>query len=157
MKSINRVLIIGIILNSGLLGCEKDSDRINSSLEGIIKDKYYGYEVFDEAYRDIYGAWKLYVVSGGIHGGGHENNFDFLTIKEFGIYAFSRNDSILEYGRIIIVEQTSETLQIRFEPDVHSKTFMYDSEKFVYLSGRDTLNLESPCCDRYNYHFNRQK
>lgn len=90
-----------------------------------------------------------------MHGGGHELTFDFLEIKRYGIYGFIRNDSIIEFGKIKIDAQTTETLLITFEYDENSETFMYDSEKYVNFYGKDTLSLDSPCCDRYNYHFIR--
>ena len=46
---------------------------------------------------------------------------------------------------------------ITFEPDENSETFMYDAEKYVHFYGKDTLILDSPCCDRFNYHFVREK
>jgi len=44
-----------------------------------------------------------------------------------------------------------------FESDENSETIMYDPEKYVNFYGKDTLSLDSPCCDRYNYHFLREK
>ena len=126
-------------------------------LDKFPADKYYESEIFSELNLDIYGRWKLYSVSGGIHGGGHELNFDYLEVYKFGIYGFIRNGSILEFGKINIAEQKDEELLITFNPDDNSEIFMTDSEKYVEFSGNDTLSLNSPCCDRYNYHFKRMK
>ena len=134
-------------------GCEKDSDTKDYMLVESARNKYYESEIFNETYLNIYGKWNLYGVSGGFFGGGHEPNFDYLEIKEFGIYDFIRNDSILEFGEILIDEQTDETLLISFEADDSSDIFMGDNEKYVYFYGKDTISLSSPCCDRYNYHF----
>ena len=128
---------------------------IDFTLDELQTDKYYESEIFDESNLDIYGKWELYGVSGGIHGNGHEINFDFLEIHKYGIYGFVSDGKILEYGKIKVDEQTGEELLITFEPDDNSEIFMYDSEKYFNLSGNDTLNLDSPCCDRYNYHFKR--
>ena len=147
----------GLFLNIGLISCEKDPVQIDFVLEGFETETYYESEIFDETYCSLYGKWRLYEVSGGIHGGGHTPNFDYLEIKKFGIYGFIRNDSILEYGRIIVDEQTKETLLIHFEPDANSDVFMYDSEKYVEFYEKGRLSLDSPCCDRYNYHFIRAK
>lgn len=125
-------------------------------LDSIPADNYYGSEIFDNPWTDIYGSWDLYGISGGIHGGGHELNFDHLEIKHFGIYGYIRSDSLLEYGRISIQEQTAESLLIIMESDENSKQFLYDSEKYVHFSGPDSLTLASPCCDRYNYHYSRR-
>lgn len=124
-------------------------------LFGISPYRYYEAEIFDEMNLPFYGTWQLFAVSGGIHGGGHELNFDYLEIKRYGIYGFIGNSSILEYGQILIDEQTDETLLIRFQPDTESDQFMHDSEKYVLFSGHDSLTLASPCCDRFNYHFER--
>lgn len=153
----NKISILGIILFIGFLGCEKETDKVDYYLDRFAENKYYDSEIFDESYLVIYGKWELFGVSGGLHGDGHEPNFDFLEIKRYGIYGFIRNDSIMEYGRIKIDEQTDEILLFTFESDENSETFRYDSEKYVNFYGNDTLSLDSPCCDGYNYHFNRAK
>ena len=137
------------------LSCEKENVLVDYIIDGFTENKYYDSEIFNEPNMGIYDKWELYNVSGGIHGGGHELNFDFLKINSYGIYGFIRNDSVIEFGRIRIDEQTSETLMITFEPDENSDTFMHDSEKYINFYGEDTLSLDSPCCDRYNYHFIR--
>ena len=80
-----------------------------------------------------------------------------MEVVKFGIYGFIRDGRLIEFGRIEINEQTSQGLLITFTPDENSEVFMYDSEKYVNLSGNDTLSLDSPCCDRFNYHFKRIK
>ena len=157
MKKINSILILSMILFVGIFSCEKKSSEIDDLLDKLPGNKYYESEIFNELNLDIYGKWKLYSVSGGIHGGGHELNFDYLEVHKFGIYGFIRNGSILEFGKINIDEQGSEELLITFKPDDNSEVFMYDSEKYVNFFGNDTLSLDSPCCDRYNYHFKRIK
>ncbi len=137
MIKTKRIVIFGALLFIGLLSCEKETDTDPDPL------------------LDIYGKWELNGISGGVGGGSHELSFDFLEIENDGIYSFTRDGSIIEYGRIKINEQTNETLLITFEPDANSETFMYDPVKNVNLFGEDTLSLDSPCCDRFNYHFNR--
>lgn len=124
-------------------------------LHEIETDRYYGEEIFDLNNLRIYGTWKLYAVSGGIHGGGHELNFDYLEVKKYGIYGYIKDDNILEYGRILIDEQTDESLLVRLQPDAQSGQFMTDNEKYVQFYGNDTLYLASPCCDRFVYHYSR--
>ncbi len=135
MIKIKGIVIFGALLFIGLLSCEKETDN--------------------DPLLDIYGIWELYGVSGGVNGGSHELTYDFLEIESYGIYSFIRDDNVIEFGRIKINEQTNETLLITFEPDANSETFMHDPEKYVNLIGTDTLSLDSPCCDRFNYHFNR--
>ncbi len=124
-------------------------------LNGIETDRYYQEEIFNPDNLRLYGIWKLYAVSGGIHGGGHELNFDYLEVKKYGIYGYIKDDNILEYGRILIDEQTDESLLVRLQPDAQSGQFMTDNEKYVQFYGNDTLYLASPCCDRYVYHYSR--
>ena len=154
MKRINSISILSLIICIGMFSCEKDTDF---KLDAFQEDKYYDSEIFDESNLDIYGKWKLYGVSGGFSGGGHDLNFDYLEVVKFGIYGFIRDGRLIEFGRIEINEQTSQGLLITFTPDENSEVFMYDSEKYVNLSGNDTLSLDSPCCDRFNYHFKRIK
>ena len=154
MKRIKSISILSLIIWIGMFSCEKDTDF---KLDAFQEDKYYDSEIFDESNLDIYGKWKLYGVSGGFSGGGHDLNFDYLEVVKFGIYGFIRDGRLIEFGRIEINEQTSQGLLITFTPDENSEVFMYDSEKYVNLSGNDTLSLDSPCCDRFNYHFKRIK
>ncbi len=155
MKIINSILFLSLILLTGIFSCEKATDKIDFTLDDISEDKYYDSEIFDESNLDIYGKWKLYSVSGGIHGDGHELNLDYLEVHKFGIYGFIRDGSILEFGRININDQVNEDLLINFMPDDNSEVFMNDSEKYINFIGNDTIILDSPCCDRYNYHFKR--
>jgi hypothetical protein len=154
-RNIFSVLIL-LIISYLLSGCEKTDDRIKFFLEDIPVDKYYPFEIVDEQFMDIYGNWRLDSISGGFFGTGYIPNFDFLELKETGIYGFIRNDTILEFGKIQIDEQTTERLKITFFPDnAVNNIFFFDSEKYIRLTGKDSLNLYSPCCDRYNYHFVR--
>lgn len=151
------ISVLTLLLSIVLLSCEKKVDPIVNKLDILTKNEYYNFEIFNDYFLDIYGKWELYEVTGGIHGEGHDLNFDILEIKEYGIYAFLRNDTILEFGKIKIDEQTNESLIITFKPDIDSEIFMYDSEKNIDLYGMDTLYLRSPCCDRYNYYFIRKE
>ncbi len=130
---------------------------IQLNVEYRYENRYYFSEIFEEDYTDIYGEWELKSVSGGIHGGGHELNFETLEISKIGQYRFIKDGTTIEQGKIIIEEQNSERLRISLEADPGSEVFMYDSEKFVSLTGTDTLDLNAPCCDRFNYHLIRTK
>jgi hypothetical protein len=150
-KIYTSILILGILL----AGCHHDCIETDSNFDELAMDAYYETEIFNQTFTEVYGNWKLYEVTGGIHGGGHDLNFDFLSIKKYGIYAFIKDDNILEFGRIHIDDQTNESLSITFNPHPKSEIFMYDSEKIITLQVNDTLFLDSPCCDRFNYHFSR--
>ncbi len=154
-----KVVIILILFIFGFGSCEKDSAEIPTQLEILDKTTYFDSEVFAECDRDIYGKWELIGVSGGLTGNGHDLNYDFLLIKEYGIYGFLRNDILLEYGKVSPALQLENQigLQLNFEKDENSALFFGDPEKYVVFNGRDSLSLNSPCCDRYNYHFKRVK
>ena len=124
-----------------------------------IDTMYYEHEIFNDAYTDIYGKWKLNEISGGLTGNGAELNFEYLIICKYGIYLFIDGDNLLEAGKIVIDEQSGEQLKISFSPDPSSSTFFYDAEKYVIFEGdnNERLILNSPCCDRYNYHFKREE
>jgi len=153
-----KLKIITLIFLAGILmaGCDKACNEIINDFDGLAMERYYETEIFNPSFSWIYGSWDLYEVSGGIHGGGHELNFDVLKIKKYGIYAFIKDDLVLEYGRINVDEQTHESLSISFVPHPDSEVFMWDNEKNVVFQGLDTMLLYSPCCDRFNYHFVRK-
>lgn len=140
-----------------LYQCDEENLISNLIIDSLNIDKYYPNEIFDSKNELIYGKWLLESISGGFHGGGHDPNFDYFEVKSIGIYGLVRNDSLLEYGKIKIDEQTDKNLLISLIPDKNSDTFLFDSEKYVDFNGADTLGLNSPCCDRYNYHFTRIK
>jgi hypothetical protein len=152
------VLIIGFLI-SILSSCDKETIKTTSALSEIETTKYFDTEIFAPNDLKIYGKWKLFGISGGLHGNGYDLNFDYLEIKEYGIYGFVRNDSLLEYGKIMPALQNANEIRLKvdLEEDVNSKTFISDKEKYVVFAGDDTLNLNSPCCDRFNYHFERVK
>ncbi len=154
-----RLAVFVFILISILNSCETGLFNDSSELREFETTKYYDSEIFPDSYLDIYGKWELYSISGGFAGDGYEPNFDYLEVKEFGIYGFIRNDSLIEYGKIAPASQTANdfSLKIDFVKDDLSDSFFTDTEKYVVFSGEDTLNLNSPCCDRFNYHFIRIK
>jgi hypothetical protein len=150
------ILIIGFLI-SILNSCDKETIETTSALSEVETTRYFDSEIFSPNDLKIYGKWKLFGISGGLHGNGYDLNFDYLDIKEYGIYGFSRNDSLIEYGKISPALQTANDLRFKvdLEKDENSNSFFTDTEKYVVFNGTDTLNLNSPCCDRYNYHFKR--
>lgn len=148
------------ILLFGLLSCEKEPN-IKLYLDSIDPEKYYSEEIIPIEYQKIYGTWKLYEVSGGFSGSGYEPDFDYLEIKKIGIYGLIRNDSLFEYGKIELdtFNDNNEEgfLQVKFVPEfyVELNPYINPPEKYLHLRGKDSLDLISPCCDMYNYHFKR--
>ncbi len=158
MRTFKLILILFIFVG-GINSCEKDTIEMHPNLHKMETTKYFDTEIFAEHDLKIYGTWKLFAVSGGFSGGGHNLNFEYIEIKEYGIYGLVRNDSLLEYGKISPALQTANDiiLKVDFEKDEKSNSFFTDREKYIEFDGNDTLNLNSPCCDRYNYHFERVK
>lgn len=155
-KILLSVLIATICL---LSSCEKEMTEAVSKFQELEKTMYFDAEIFSDADLKIYGSWKLFDVSGGFSGGGHDLNFEYLEIKKYGVYGFVRNDSLVEFGKIAPAAQTANDilLKVDFEKDENSNAFFSDTEKYVEFAGNDTLHLYSPCCDRYDYHFKRVK
>ena len=153
------LIFIVCVLISTLYSCDKNTIETPSVLLELEKTKYFDSEIFAQPDLKIYGKWKVFDISGGIHGGGYDLNFDYLEIKEYGIYGFVRNDSLLEYGKIMPALQTTNEIRLKvdLEKDENSNSFFGDREKYVEFNGNDTLHLNSPCCDRFNYHFKRVK
>ena len=146
-------ITIIIIFCLGILSCEDNNVDL---LDDISKTEYYNSGILNGSYLNVYGKWKLIDVSGGITGDGHELNFDYFILKKYGIYGFVENDDIIEFGKIFIDEQTNEILMVTLIPDDNSDAFMLDPKKYITFHGNDNLTLNSPCCDRYNYHFSRE-
>jgi hypothetical protein len=149
------ILVFGLFLS-----CEKGDTDNPSHLDSIGSTKYYPAEMIPSNYQKIYGKWYLFRISGGFSGGGYTPDYDFLEIRNFGIYGLVRNDSLIEYGKIEIDPSDihpMDYLKIRLVADYHKglNPMMDPPEKYVQLNGADTLNLISPCCDMYNYHFKR--
>lgn len=152
-----KLLFMLSLLSSGLNSCKKDTVETLSPLQNLGTAKYYDSEIFAESDLKIYGTWKLFAVSGGFLGNGHHLNFEYLETKKYGIYGFVNHDTLIEYGKISPALKTTHDLRLKidFEKDEKSNSFFLDPEKYVEFTGNDTLNLNSPCCDRYNYHFKR--
>jgi hypothetical protein len=151
------IITLFIAVASCLAGCSSSLET-QTTLEQLKSNAYYPSEIFSQDYLNIYGRWKLFAVSWGFTGSGHELNFDILEVKKYGIYGIFNNEDVLEFGKIVTVAVPNEDrLRIFFEKDEKSGVYMGDNEKFIFFSGKDTLHLNSPCCDRYNYHFARLK
>ncbi len=157
MSNILKTTIIVLFL--GLLSCENEGD-IKSQLDSIKSDKYYSAEIISANYLKIYGKWKLNNISGGFSGSGYAPDYDYLEIKSVGIYGLIRNNSLFEYGKIELStfdKNTANLLQIKLIPDSYSKNPYHTPELYVSFQGNDSLNLISPCCDLYDYHYERIK
>ena len=119
----------------------------------ISQHHYYQDEIFDGKYLDIYNDWILKNISGGFSGNGYDADFDRMKIDSIGIFRIYRNDSLFIYGKITIVDQSDEELVITFDADTISGGIcFFDMYKYIKIVD-SALDLNAPCCDRYNYHF----
>jgi len=145
------------ILTGLFTSCDDETIKVPQVLDEVESTQYFDAEIFSEQDLKIYGTWKIFDISGGIHGNGYAVNFDYLVIKRIGIYGYVRNDNLLEFGKIVpaLWNPNDLRLKVDFEKDEYSESFFTDSEKYVHYTGNDTLYLSSPCCDRFNYHFKR--
>ena len=149
-----------MVMLLGLLSCEKEAN-IKSQLSSIKSDQYYSTEIIPADYLKIYGKWKLDKISGGFSGAGYTPDYDYLEIKSVGIYGLIRKNNLFEYGKIELTtfdKNTTELFQIKLIPEYHSSQNPYHSpELYIDFHGADSLDLISPCCDLYNYHYKRIK
>lgn len=157
----NPVQLFICLLFLGLLSCENEGN-VKSHLESFDTDKYYSEEIIPADYQTIYGKWRLYDISGGFSGNGYEPDYEYLELKSTGIYGLVRNNILFEYGKIELDTfdiHTPGLLQMRLISEFHSgqNPYMYSPGLYIGLTGIDTLNIYSPCCDMYNYHHKRIK
>ena len=103
LKSVSLILLVG------LLSCETE-ENIKFHLNSIDSSTYYSDEIIPDDYKMIYGKWKLYDVSGGLSGGGHDPNYDYLEIKSIGIFGIIKGDSLLEYGKIELLDDDHDNM-----------------------------------------------
>jgi hypothetical protein len=145
----------------GFIACKKDStsgNEIDTSLtDTISENRYYSQDVFPPQYADLYGIWKLNLVSGGFTGSNQDLAFDYLILKQNGIYCVVDNNMVMEFGKMVISNQLDECMLTEFVPDSLSKSYVGDFEKCIDLSRKDTLMLHAPCCDRFDFVLSRLK
>jgi hypothetical protein len=154
---ISRYLIIILILSS----CSKKESERTSHLDSLNRDKYFNTEVLTGSYQDLYGTWKAFNVFGG-WSGNSEPDFDYLEIKQFGIYGLVRNDTLFEYGKIspdtFDIKPYFPGYQVRLEPDSLSGIYpFFGSNRYFDLPGKDTLAIYDGLYDGVTYSFKRVK
>jgi hypothetical protein len=159
MKACLKLTIFVFLI--GQYSCEKEGE-IKFYTDSIESNKYYSNEIIPAEYNRIYGKWKLYRVSGGFSGRGYEPDFDYLEIKSVGIYGLVRNNSVFEYGKIELDtfdNNNLELFQVKLVPDYFPglNPYMSAQEKYIDLKRIDSMDLISPCCDMYNFHFRKVK
>jgi hypothetical protein len=110
-----------------------------------------------DQYKNAYGKWRVIGTSGGYTGEGYEKDFDYLILKEKGIFGILRNDSLIAYGKLVLT-QIQGSIVCKFNPEKSANIELcVDPEKEIKVFNNDTLYLFGPCCDRFNIHLVRVK
>jgi hypothetical protein len=152
----SKLIAIILLIIIGLSRCEKD--EIVCYLDSYDKNKYYSEEIIPLEHQNFYGIWKLCGISGGFSGSGYDIDFDFMEIKQIGIYGLIRGDSVFEYGRIEVDTFTvynNHLLQFKIHPEDKSHYFPFPILQFTISIHNDGLDMYNPFPDSYMYHFKR--
>lgn len=134
-------------------------DLTTMLLDTIDSNRYYSEDIFYTKYSIIYGKWFVYGKYGGWDDGEYVPDFDFFEIKRNGIYGYTKDFNLLEYGRIQIEKQTDEVLRLKFFPDIKSDTLVSWSKvaRVIRMYGSDTMVLHDDCIDCYRHNLTRVK
>lgn len=155
MKKIILTLVLIVTLLFMFVKCERDNFNVNyqGMLDSLSASKYYTAEILGTKNMQLYGTWKVVGTSGGIAGSGYTPDFDYLVIKAYGVFGLIRNDSLITSGKIAVINQTDTELSVDFisetDPVKVGANIVLDPEKYIIIQA-DTLDLNSPCCDRFN-------
>jgi len=115
----------------------------------------YNSEVFEKQFIMFYGSWELQKIETGW--GEIPPDFDYLDIKPFGTFSILRNDTIVANGKIEIINQDENLLNIRFEANNNiTLNLLQDSEKRIIFKNGNLIEMIAPCCDRANYRLKRK-
>lgn len=110
-----------------------------------------------EAEKQITGVWQAVSSSGGFTGKGFILDFDCLVLKDNGTFELKGNDLLIARGKITLKKDMEMLLGNFIFDKTANVQLAHDPEKYLQLSHADTLNLVSPCCDRYNIKLARKK
>ena len=134
MKTLTSIFIL-YILAGMFTSCDEESIEIPKVLDKVESTRYFNAEIFSEQDLKIYGTWKIFDISGGIHGTGYDPDFDYLVVKKVGIYGFVKDNSLLEFGKIVPALWNPNDLRLRvdFEKDDQSGSFFFDRVEICTL------------------------
>jgi len=153
MSILNRASIVSIFIFCFIsIACERDNTHpVESYLISVEKNHYYDQEIIPSEYQPVYGIWKLFGITGGFLGGGYDTDFDYLEIKNYGIYGLVRGDSVFEFGKIELASFdniTTDALQVEFIADYYSERNPYMTSIFyLYIDRQDTLDMNTGCAN----------
>ena len=148
-----------MILHKSQITDPYQCDLTTMLIDTIDSNRFYSDDIFSTEYSIIYGKWFVYAKYGGWNDEEYVPDFDFFEVIKNGIYGYTKDFNLLEYGRIQIEKQTDEELILGFYPDIKSDTFGSWSKVFrtVSIYGSDTMVLHDYCLDCYHYNLSRVK
>lgn len=123
----------------------------------IPERKYFENDIMPAKFADCYGYWIVTGTSGGLHGNGYPKDFDKLLMKKNGIFGIVRNDSLIDFGKMVLQTENNGELLCKFEFENQININLYHvNVAYIHLDGKDSLTLLAPCCDNYNIHLKRE-
>jgi hypothetical protein len=158
-KTIKIAVIVFFIFH--FTGCKTEDSSLNS-LDNIRPTLFYSNDIIPTQFTGIYGKWEVTGTSGGLNGTGLKKDFDYLILKKNGIFGIIRNDSLVTYGKLTLLPEIAlyyaDYVYCRFDFEKPTNIELYaDPEKRITLVNNDSLDLNAPCCDRFNIHLVRKK
>ena len=128
------ILFCLLVLFSSFLSCTKDeADATPETL--------------------LLGSWTITSVTGGISGSGYTPAFNVLHFKDATHYELLNAKAIIGQGTYTLFKKNGEDW-IRFSPEGEPIQIFEIQEKKVTVEA-DHLILTDPCCDQYEYHFDK--
>lgn len=124
------ILFIGLLAIFAFTSCEKSSDNPENKLIG---------------------TWHLAKVSGGFSGAGYVAKFDQLKFSATNI-EMAKGSSILD-TRSYSINASNDTLRFATE-NAQADAFLFQGTKKIEFT-KDKMILSDPCCDLYNYEFDK--
>jgi hypothetical protein len=147
-----------------LMSCNKAAiDTSTVSIDSIPETHYYDKEILLANNLKIYGAWtflNIYSDAGIIAGPGKISpTYDYLLIKKFGIYGMIKDNKIIESGRIQIIKQADNQLEIQLNSDSADSSKFTSITWLVNYQGNDSMLLidASVGCGTYYNIYQRKK
>ncbi len=124
------ILFIGLLAIFAFTSCEKSSDNPENKLIG---------------------TWHLAKVSGGFSGAGYVAKFDQLKFSATKM-EMAKGSSILD-TRSYSINASNDTLRFATE-NAQADAFLFQGTKKIEFT-KDKMILSDPCCDLYNYEFDK--
>nr|MBP6795456.1 hypothetical protein [Saprospiraceae bacterium] len=124
------ILFFGLLAMFAFTSCEKSSDNPENKLIG---------------------TWHLAKVTGGFSGAGYAAKFDQLKFSATKM-EMAKGASILD-TRSYSINASNDTLRFATE-NATADAFLFQGTKKIEFT-KDKMILSDPCCDLYNYEFDK--